>query len=243
MYAMYADTFIIRQKGIPPQEFHPTHRLKNYLIPGAARCVASRNPSLQSKRDFMEKRICFLDRDGVLIEDKNYLSDINDVCLVEDTVEALQRLKAMQFDVVVVSNQSGVARGKFSESVIPEIHQRINALLPEELQIHYFYYCPHYPNGTVPPYNIVCDCRKPAPGMLRKASETLLIPLNTAIVIGDKMSDIEAGRAAGCAWEALVLTGHGIEEKSAAESQGVPVFPNLNAALMYYQSLSTKTVL
>lgn len=141
----------------------------------------------------------FLDKDGTLLEDVPYNVDPERIRLAPSADRALRILAEHDCDVVVVSNQSGVARGLFRESALEAVREHISSLCAG-LHVHLagFYYCPHLPDGDVPEYAIECDCRKPADGMLRRAAEDLGLSLEDAWMVGDILDDIEAGNHAGC---------------------------------------------
>ena len=163
------------------------------------------------------RRACFLDRDGVVIEEENYISDPGKVRLCEGIAPAIKALQAADYLVVVVSNQSGVARGLFTMKALEAVQARVEKLLRAEgVVVDAWYNCPHHPKGTVPEYSIDCDCRKPRPGMLLKAVKDLSLKIDRCLMIGDKTSDIEAGFNAGCRTAALVMTGHGAEQNLSA---------------------------
>ena len=124
-------------------------------------------------------------------------------------VEALKAIHQAGFLAVVVTNQAGVARGKYPESDIAKVHEKLQALLAAcGERIDAFYYCPHHPEHTGE-----CSCRKPNPGMLLQAAEELDIDISHSLMIGDRMSDMKAGFAAGCAKGVHVLSGFGMNEK------------------------------
>lgn len=153
----------------------------------------------------------FLDRDGTLIDEVNYLSSPDQVRLIPGAAAAVRRLNEMGVLVVVVTNQAGVARGYFPESRVAEVHARLSALLAEHgARIDAYYHCPHHPTAGVGRYRVECDCRKPKPGLLRSAAHDLDINLSRSWMIGDKRCDAGAGLAAGCR-TLLVRTGHGAE--------------------------------
>jgi len=159
------------------------------------------------------RKACFLDRDGVLIEEENYLSDPEKVRLCHGAAEAIRALRAAGYAIVVVSNQAGVARGYFKIESIASVEAAIAALLAKEgVSVDAWHYCPHHPKGKIPEYSIDCDCRKPAPGMLLKAAKEMGLDLSASMMIGDKLSDVEAAFNAGCQKAALVRTGHGLEQ-------------------------------
>jgi D-glycero-D-manno-heptose 1,7-bisphosphate phosphatase len=161
----------------------------------------------------MTNRCVFLDRDGTINEEVNYLSHPEQLRLIDDAAEAIRLLNNAGFKVVVVTNQAGVARGYFSESTVDEIHQALKKNLREkEAQIDAIYYCPHHPVAGVGVYKIDCNCRKPKPGLLETAANELNLDLRQSFVVGDKISDLEAGKAVGCQ-NILVRTGYGRESE------------------------------
>lgn len=138
----------------------------------------------------------FLDKDGTLIEDVPYNVDPAQMRLCQGVATGVRRLHEAGFALVVVTNQSGVARGYFAESAIAPMEQRLRQLLGVPLAG--FYYCPHHPEGTVAGYGVRCDCRKPEPGMLLRAQAELGLDLDQSWLVGDILNDVEAGRRAGC---------------------------------------------
>lgn len=159
------------------------------------------------------KRAIFLDRDGTINVEKNYLIDPAEFVLLPGVGAALRRGREAGYLLVVVTNQSGVARGYFTASAVDALHDHLQQeLRPYGVQIDAFYHCPHHPEHGVGP----CDCRKGAPGMLLRAAQEHHIDLSASWMIGDKRSDIEAGNNAGCR-SILVRTGYGGQE-----GQGLP---------------------
>jgi D-glycero-D-manno-heptose 1,7-bisphosphate phosphatase len=147
------------------------------------------------------KAAVFLDRDGTLNEDPGYLDSAGKLRLLPTVREALELLSARGYELIVVSNQSGVHRGLIEESEMPKIHARLNELLGGEL-IRHFKLCFHRPDEG-------CDCRKPQPRLLLEASRELGLDLSRSFMIGDKFSDLVVGRNAGCRGSILVRTGDG----------------------------------
>ena len=146
----------------------------------------------------MAKRTVFLDRDGTIIEDTGFVRRIEDVKLLPQAGEAIRRLNEAGFLVVVVSNQSGVARGLLTENDVAATNKRMVQLLKKSgAKIDALYYCPHLFEGKVPEYAVICECRKPRPGMLLKAAEELDIDLAESFTVGDAPRDVEAGLNAG----------------------------------------------
>lgn len=137
----------------------------------------------------------FLDRDGTMSLDLGYLYLWDDWQWLPGAPEALARLKEANYKLVVVTNQSGVARGYYNEAAVKQLHQKINIDLRTHFKtaIDAFYFCPHHPD-----FNEPCACRKPAPGMLHRAAAELGLDLTRSFMIGDKPDDLLAGRAAGC---------------------------------------------
>ena len=161
------------------------------------------------------KRAVLLDRDGTLIEEAGYLDSLERLVFYPYTVDAVRLLNQAGFVVVVVTNQSGVARGIVDERFVREAHDYIAARLADGgARVDAFYYCPHHPEGVRPEYRMMCDCRKPAPGLLHRAAKDLDIDLRQSFVVGDKGHDLDAGAAVG-ARAVLVRTGYGrITERS-----------------------------
>jgi D-glycero-D-manno-heptose 1,7-bisphosphate phosphatase len=148
------------------------------------------------------KKAAFLDRDGVLIEDRGVLIHSRDIHVIKGAGAALRQLKDAGFLIVVVSNQTAVARGLLSPAEVLALEQAVELRLggtDKVLEmIDGFYFCPHHPNATVPAYRRDCTCRKPAPGLLLEAARALDIDLHASVMIGDRPSDVAAGKAAGC---------------------------------------------
>jgi D-glycero-D-manno-heptose 1,7-bisphosphate phosphatase len=147
----------------------------------------------------MKNKAVFIDKDGTLIEDVPYNVDPSLVKLTDGVVCALSIMKNAGYKIIVVSNQSGVARGFFEEHKLDLIESRITDLLSNSgISLDGFFYCPHHPEGTVKEYAISCDCRKPKPGMIISAAKQFDIDLFNSWMIGDILHDVEAGNAAGC---------------------------------------------
>jgi D-glycero-D-manno-heptose 1,7-bisphosphate phosphatase len=162
-----------------------------------------------------KKPAMFFDRDGVVIEMVDYLSRIDQVALVPGVGTAIADLNRAGIPVVIVTNQSGIARGLLTEADLRGIHTHLTALLAREgARVDAIYYCPHHPDIGDARYRRRCECRKPAPGMLVQAARDLGLDLARSAFIGDHATDLEAGRRAGIGHSILVLTGHG---KAAAE--------------------------
>lgn len=175
------------------------------------------------------KRAVFIDRDGTLNVEKDYLYRPDECELILGSAAAVRRLNEAGWLVVVVTNQSGVARGYYGEQEVASLHRHMAAELAQGGgQVAGWYYCPHHPSGQEP-YNRQCDCRKPLPGMLLQAARELEIDLSRSWMVGDKLVDVQAGQAAGCR-AVLVRTGYGRQE-SAGLPADVPVCDDLAAAV------------
>jgi len=147
----------------------------------------------------MSEKAVFLDRDDTLIVDPGYISDPDQVRLIDGVASALNQFRNMGYRLVVISNQSAVARGLITEKQLGHIHARLKELLGRQgAYLDGIYYCPHHPEGSVPEYRKDSDDRKPGPGMLLTAAQELDIDLSQSWMIGDSARDIHAGRAAGC---------------------------------------------
>ena len=140
----------------------------------------------------------FLDRDGTVIEEVGYLDRPERVELFPWTVDAIRALNRAGLRIVIVSNQSGVARGFFSEAIVESVHQRIADLLsPGGAAIDAYYYCPHHPDGTVAAYARVCDCRKPGRALVDRAVRELGVDPQRSFVVGDRWLDVALARTVG----------------------------------------------
>ncbi len=141
----------------------------------------------------------FLDKDGTLVENVPYNVDPARMRLGRGAAEGLAALHAAGYGLAVVSNQSGVARGFFPESALAGVWRRLQELFAEAgVPLAGFYWCPHHPEGSVAAYAVTCDCRKPAPGLVRRAAAELRADLSASWAVGDILDDVEAGRRAGC---------------------------------------------
>jgi D-glycero-D-manno-heptose 1,7-bisphosphate phosphatase len=159
------------------------------------------------------ERAVFLDRDGTIIEEVGYLDRPERVELFPWTIDAIRVLNRSGLAVVLVSNQSGIARGFFTEAVVDDVHRRMAEMLAEGgVHIDAYYYCPHHPDGKVPGYSQACDCRKPGRGLVDRATRELGVDPTRSFVVGDRWLDVALGRAVG-AQSVLVRTGYGISEE------------------------------
>ncbi len=141
----------------------------------------------------------FLDRDGVLNEDSGYVSRVQDVKICEGVFEGLRILRDAGFLLIVITNQSGIARGYYNESDVWAVHDYMTELFKEHgTKVDLWLHCPHHPDGEVEPFILDCDCRKPAIGLIQQALKKFPgISLKKSFLIGDKISDIDCGKNAG----------------------------------------------
>jgi D-glycero-D-manno-heptose 1,7-bisphosphate phosphatase len=154
------------------------------------------------------KQAVFLDRDGTVNEEVGYLRDVAKLKLIPGAGSAIRKLNEAGFLVVLVTNQAGVARGYFPESLIAEVHARLDELLhAEDARLDAVYYCPHHPTAGTTAYTRVCDCRKPGTGLIKQATRDLHIDVKHSYMVGDKWSDVELGQRAGTA-AVLVKSGY-----------------------------------
>ena len=150
----------------------------------------------------------FLDRDGVLVEDVDLLTRAEDFVILDGVPRALDCLKRAGFRLVVISNQTVVARGLATENDVRALNVRLQQLLEQAcgVRLDAWYFCPHHPNATLPAYRVNCDCRKPKPGLLLRAAREHALDLAASFAVGDRITDIIAGTRAGCR-TILVQTG------------------------------------
>ena len=170
----------------------------------------------------MVKKAIFLDRDGCLIKEKNYLSKIEDIEIFDEAYVALKSFQDAGFLLFIVSNQSGVARGYFTENDVLNVNNEIiNRFKDKGIIIAKSYYCPHLKEGIIKEYAIDCECRKPKIGLIKQAiADFSDIDLSKSFVIGDKLSDIQLAHNASMQG-ILVKTGHGQEEVSKIELKNI----------------------
>lgn len=179
------------------------------------------------------KRAVILDRDGTLIEEVGYLSRLDQVSFFPYSVDAVRLLNRAGFAVIVATNQAGVAHGFFDEAFVADAHREIAARLEAGgARVDGFYYCPHHPEGIVAPFGTACDCRKPNAGMIQRAAADHALALTRSFVVGDRMSDVDAGAAVGASG-VLVRTGYGARHEEAARKAGTQVFDNLMHAVSW----------
>jgi len=177
------------------------------------------------------RRAVFLDRDGTVNEEREYLYRVEDFVFVPGAPAAIRRLNEAGWLVVVVTNQSGVARGYYAEGDVERLHRHVSQQLAAAgAHVDAFYFCPHHPLEGVGVYRRECDCRKGRPGMLLRAAAEHGIDLSSSYMVGDKVADVEAGEAAGCT-PLLVLSGYGVAESGRLASTRVQRYPSLVEAV------------
>jgi D-glycero-D-manno-heptose 1,7-bisphosphate phosphatase len=167
----------------------------------------------------------FFDRDGTLNEDVDFLTHPDQLRIILGAVDAVRKVNQSGMAACIISNQSGIARGIFTESDLAGVHARlIQEFAAGGARFDRIDYCPHHPTAGIAPYRTACDCRKPMPGMLLRAAQSLDLDLSRSYVIGDKMIDVQAGQAVGSSG-ILVLTGYGVGSMSECRAAGVaPTF-------------------
>ena len=172
----------------------------------------------------------FIDRDGVIIEDGDYVHRIDDLKLIPGAVEGLKNLIAAGFQIIIITNQAGIARGFFTEDEYHAFSNQLLALLERGgVKIRAVYYCPHHPTEGVGRYKVDCSCRKPRAGMLQRAASEHPIETSSSWLIGDKTSDIQAGKEFGLK-TILVRTGYGGKDAQCASEPDYVADDLLDAA-------------
>jgi D-glycero-D-manno-heptose 1,7-bisphosphate phosphatase len=164
----------------------------------------------------------FLDRDGTINEEVGYLDRLEKLRLVPGAAEAIRLINRSGMKAVVVTNQSGVARGFFTEAFVDEVHSHLREMLQEEgASLDGFYFCPHHPTEGRGRYLRSCNCRKPSPGLLLRAIEELSLEPERSYMVGDTLKDIEAASRIG-ARGILVRTGYGAEAAAVLDTAEGP---------------------
>lgn len=165
----------------------------------------------------LSKPAVFLDRDGVINVDHGYVHDEHDFEYIDGVFEAAKAFKDMGYLLVLVTNQSGIARGKFSEDRFLSLTQWMDwNFVDNGVELDGIYYCPHHPEHGIGDYKQDCECRKPKPGMFISARDFLKIDMANSVMIGDKAEDMMAAEAAGVGIRVLVRTGKPVTEKGEA---------------------------
>ena len=192
------ETAVVRSWGgealaIPFVDGYSTTSLVKRIRAGQSAGAAPQAAALTSPR-----KAAFLDRDGVINLDRAYVHQWDEFEFVPGAVDAMRRLREAGYVLIVVTNQSGLARGMYTEAQFQELTRRMReALAAAGAEVEAVYHCPHHPKGKVPELAVDCDCRKPEPGMILQAVREHGLSLAQSFMVGDKPSDIEAARAAG----------------------------------------------
>ena len=169
----------------------------------------------------MKKRCVFIDRDGTINREVNYLHKIEDLEILPGVAEGIEKLNKSGFTVIILTNQSGIARGYYGIDDMNNINNEIiRRLEKNEAKIDAIYFCPHHPNGKVSEFTKKCNCRKPEPGLYLEAANDFDIDFKNSYAIGDKIRDLEPAKKLG-GRGILVKTGHGKKELQEKEKWGV----------------------
>ncbi|KAB7667357.1 D-glycero-beta-D-manno-heptose 1,7-bisphosphate 7-phosphatase [Plesiomonas shigelloides] len=159
----------------------------------------------------------FLDRDGTLNVDHGYVYESDNFDFIDGAIDACRELKAMGLALVLVTNQSGIARGLFSEDQFMHLTEWMDwSLADRGVDLDGIYYCPHHAEAGIGEYKVDCDCRKPKPGMLLEAKQFLDLDMAASVMVGDKKEDMQAAQAAGVGTKILVRTGKPITAEGEA---------------------------
>lgn len=157
-------------------------------------------------------KAAFIDRDGVINEERNYVHRIEDFVLLPGVAQGLIQLREAGFLLIVVTNQAGIARGYYSQNDLNQLHEHFREQLAlYDITLDAIYFCPHHPQGNVKELAIKCECRKPSPGMLLQAAKDFNLDLSRSILIGDKLTDLQAGQRAGVGRTVIVESGRFVE--------------------------------
>ena len=176
-------------------------------------------------------KLIILDRDGVINEDTNYIKSPEEWLPIPGSLEAIRDFNHAGFKVVVATNQSGIARGYFTESDLQDIHATMQSALAQlDARIDGIFYCPHGPDEN-------CSCRKPRPGLFERIAQTYAVSLQNVMAVGDSLRDLQAAKAAG-ATPILVLTGKGQKtwQQHHSEIDGVASYENLSSFSQHFLS-------
>lgn len=176
----------------------------------------------------------FLDRDGVINREYGYVHKVDEFHFIDGVFAACREISRAGYRLIVITNQAGIARGYYTED---DFHQLTKWMLSEfsrhDVEIDDVYYCPHHPVYGVGDYHRDCNCRKPAPGMIVRAAKEHMLDLQHSILVGDKVTDVEAGQSAGLSCCVLVRTGHSISSKDMGKADTVfDDLPGMSRALV-----------
>ena len=160
----------------------------------------------------MSRPAVFLDRDGTLVEERGYLDRLDMLALFPWTADAVRLLKRAGFAVVVITNQGAIGRGLIDEAFLASVHAELDRRLGAAT-IDRYYHCPHHPEAPAGPWRGPCDCRKPQPGLIRRACREMDLDPRRSVMVGDRWLDVQCGQAAG-ARGVLVRSGHGSREEA-----------------------------
>jgi D-glycero-D-manno-heptose 1,7-bisphosphate phosphatase len=187
-------------------------------------------------------RAVFLDRDGVITEDPpHYAHRVDQVRVISGSGDAIRMLNEAGYLVIVVSNQSGIARGFYKKHDFDLFNKEMKRQLSiDNAHIDAIYHCPHHPEAAVEKYRKACTCRKPKPGMLIRAAKRFNIDMSSSFLVGDKWTDICAGNAVRCR-SILVRTGHGAQEASDVRGLAVFIAKDLSEAVKNFIILNTRS--
>lgn len=170
-------------------------------------------------------KVVFLDRDGTINKEVNYLYKIDEFEFISGAIDAIKIFHKLGYKVIVITNQAGIARGFYEEKDVLTLHNYIDGRLKEyNTYIDAYYYCPHHPEGTIEKYSVRCICRKPNIGMIEQAKKDYNIELSESIFIGDKESDIRAGKNAKVGKTILVKSGYFLDEENSLADE---IYENL----------------
>ncbi|MBV9962823.1 MAG: HAD family hydrolase [Parafilimonas sp.] len=168
------------------------------------------------------KKAVFIDRDGTLIKDVPYNAKPALIEFMPNAIKSLAALKKNKFLLILISNQSGIARGFFTVEQLNSMHEVIQQTLSDfNVMLDEIYYCPHHPEGKIEEFTIECECRKPKPGLILEAAKKNNIDLNNSWMVGDILNDVEAGNAAGCK---TILLNNGNETEWIINEKRTPAF-------------------
>jgi len=175
-------------------------------------------------------RAVFLDRDGTINVERSYVHLPEEFEFIPGAPEAIKLLNDANYNVIVVSNQSGIARGYYDEAAVARLHRYLDDELARFCaKVDAYYYCPHHPDYGIGDYKRSCDCRKPMDGMLRRGAQEFSLDLSLCYMIGDRLVDVEAALRAGCR-PMMVRTGYGNIESTRLPPE-IPLFNDLFEAV------------